>query len=513
MEPIVPRWEWRTFGQDFGAAETRFAALTADKVQKSEEIYLVSTASDANVKIRHDLVDIKLLQRVDANGLEQWRPVLKEPFPLNESALAQVGKALGLPAALTATAGKSLEDLLAALAPAGGPVHVVNVQKTRKRYDVQGCVAELTDVVADGKKIRTVAIEDADPGKVVAAVRAMELDRYPNTSYPRGLRQVLDDPSTTTAPPTRQAVIDVGTNSVKFHIGELQLDGTWTAVLDRAEVTRLGEGIDETGAIAPAAIDRTVTAIAGMAAEAAKQGAIGVTSVGTMGLRTATNSQAFRDLVKQRCSVSIEVISGSEESRLAYLAVQSATGLAGGSLVIFDTGGGSSQFTFGRGPRIDRQFSVNVGAVRFTERFHLDEAVSESVLQQALKAIADDLSDLDGAESPEVLVGLGGAVTNLTAVMHGMAKYDPDRVQGSVIERSEVDRQIELYRAKSADGRRGIVGLQPKRAEVILAGACIVGTIMDKLGKSSFTVSDRGLRHGVLIDRFGGQLTQPRPAG
>jgi exopolyphosphatase/guanosine-5'-triphosphate,3'-diphosphate pyrophosphatase len=513
MEPIVPRWEWRTFGQDFGAAEARFAALTADKLQKSEEIYLVSTASDANLKIRHDLVDIKLLQRVDANGLEQWRPVLKEPFPLNESALAQVGRALGLPAALPPSAGKSLAELLNALAPAGGRVHVVKVHKTRKRYDVQGCVAELTDVVADGKKIRTVAIEDADPARVVAAVRAMELDRYPNTSYPRGLRQVLDDQSTAKSSPFRQAVIDVGTNSVKFHIGERRPDGTWTTVLDHAEVTRLGEGIDKTGAIAPAAIERTVTAIAGMAAEAAQQGAAGITAVGTMGLRTATNSEAFRDLVKERCGVSIEVISGSEESRLAYLAVQSASGLAGGSLVIFDTGGGSSQFTFGRGRHIDRQFSVNVGAVRFTERFHLDQPVSESGLQQALKAIANDLSDLDGAESPDVLVGMGGAVTNLTAVMHGLVKYDPDRVQGSVIERFEVDRQIELYRAKSAEGRRGIVGLQPKRAEVILAGACIVRTVMDKLRKPSLTVSDRGLRHGVLIDRFGGQLTRPRTAG
>ena len=93
---------------------------------------------------------------------------------------------------------------------------------------------------------------------------------------------------------------------------------------------------------------------------------------------------------------------------------------------------------------------------------------------------------------------MGGAVTNITAVMHGLAKYDPDVVQGSVIDRTEVDRQIERYRAIPADGRRQIVGLQPKRAEVILAGACIVRTIMDKLGKSSLSVSDRGLRHGLL---------------
>src|SRR5262249_57922519 len=106
----------------------------------------------------------------------------------------------------------------------------------------------------------------------------------------------------------------------------------------------------------------------------------------------------------------------------------------------------------------------------------------------------------------------GGAVTNRTAVMHGLSTYDPDLVQGSVLDRSEVDRQIELYRAASAAERRRIVGLQPNRAEVILAGACIVRTVMDKLGKSSLSVSDRGLRHRLLLDRFGGRLAGPRPA-
>jgi len=336
---------------------------------------------------------------------------------------------------------------------------------------------------------------------------------------------------------SRQAVIDVGTNSVKFHVGERQADGTWTTVADRAEVTRLGEGIQESGAIAPAAVERTVAAIAVMAAEAARYGVDGVTAVGTMGLRTATNSQVFLDLVKERCGVAIEVITGEEEARLGFVAVQSGSELADGALVIFETGGGSTQFTFGQGTRVDRQFSINVGAVRYTERFHLDQAVSTEVLKQALDAMAWDLLDLDdelafagvtreavailaphlaaleGVAPPFALVGMGGAVTNITAVMHGLSRYDPDVVQGSVIDRMEVDRQIELYRAIPAEARRQIVGLQPKRAEVILAGACIVRTVMDKLAKSSLSVSDRGLRHGWLIDRFGGQLARSQRAG
>ena len=145
---------------------------------------------------------------------------------------------------------------------------------------------------------------------------------------------------------------------------------------------------------------------------------------------------------------------------------------------------------------------MDVGAARFTERFGLDEAVSEATLAEALAAIAADLARLDGRPVPDALVGMGGAVTNLAAVRHGLAEYDPEVVQGTVLDRAEIDRQIELYRTRSADERRGIVGLQPKRADVILAGACIVSTVLDKLGRDSFTVSDRGLRHGLIVERF-----------
>jgi exopolyphosphatase/guanosine-5'-triphosphate,3'-diphosphate pyrophosphatase len=510
MEHIVPRWEWRTFGQEFGAAEPRLAALATENVQTSEEVYLLPAGSDANVKVRDGLLDIKLLERVDSDGLEQWHPVLKQPFPLAASDVARIRAALGLPAKPSSAPAPSLESLLGSLAAPDQPVRVVNVKKTRARYHVQGCTAELTDVIADGLKVRTVAIEDPDPAKVIGAVRSLGLERYPNTSYPRGLKQLIGS-SSQGASARRHAVIDVGTNSVKFHVSEHQADGAWTTVIDRAEVTRLGEGIDQTGAIAPPAMERTASAIAAMNAEAAQLGARDVSAVGTMGLRAATNSRAFRDLVHERCGVTIEVLSGEEECRLAYLAVKSGLGLVDDTMVIFDTGGGSSQFTFGTGSRVDRQFSVNVGAVSYTERFGLDHAVSPDVLKQALQAIAADLSALDGAASPQALVGMGGAVTNMTAVMLGLSKYDPDQVQGSVIERAEVDRQIERYRAIPAEERRQIPGLQPKRAEVILAGACIVRTVMDKLGKSSLSVSDRGLRQGLLIDRYGGHLARPRP--
>ena len=239
-----------------------------------------------------------------------------------------------------------------------------------------------------------------------------------------------------------------------------------------------------------------------MVDEARGHGASDVVAVGTMGMRSAGNSDGFIAAVHSRCGVTIEVIPGEEEGRLAYLAVQAGLGLGQGSLVVFDTGGGSSQFTFGRGAVVDERFSLNVGAVRLTEQFGLGGPLSAGQLEAALAAIAGEFDRLDGHAAPDALVGMGGAITNMTAVMLSLAVYDPDAVQGSVLGRAEVDRQIESFRTRDVEARRRIVGLQPKRADVILAGACVVRTVMDKLGRDSLTVSDRGLRHGVLLDRF-----------
>jgi exopolyphosphatase/guanosine-5'-triphosphate,3'-diphosphate pyrophosphatase len=307
----------------------------------------------------------------------------------------------------------------------------------------------------------------------------------------------------------RFAVIDVGTNSVKFHVAERAADGAWRTVADRAEVTRLGEGLDERGRLQPEPIERTVEAIAVMADEARRHGAEAIAAVGTAGLRIAPNGADVVAAVEARCGVRLEIIPSEDEARLAYRAARAGVAFAGGSLVVFDTGGGSSQFTFGDGEHIDEQFSVNVGAARFTERFGLDGPVSEDALAAARAAIAADLGRLEGRPAPGAIVGMGGANTNLAAVSHGLATYDPEVVQGTVLGAAEIDRQIELYRTRTAVERRAVVGLQPARAEVILAGACIVRTVLALLGRDSLTVSDRGLRHGVLEERYA--LRSPAP--
>ena len=496
MSVIIPRWEWRMFGPTPRAAAAAFAALESDRIQESDEMYLLSPDATADtVKVRDELMDVKSLREVDDDGLERWEPIFKARFPLSAADARSTIAALRVEAAITGEADLPLDEFLALVVPHG--VRPVAVHKRRVRYVVGGCTSELTDVTVDGLATRTIAVESTDKAAVLAAVQSLGLAGYRNTSYPRGLAAAID------GRPLRFAVIDVGTNSVKFHVGERQASGTWRRVVDRAEVTRLGENLHAGGDFDPAAVARTMAAIDGMADEARDLGVTAIAAVGTAGLRAARDSQQAIAAIQAKTGVRIEVISGEEEGRLAYLATTSALGETTGDLVVFDSGGGSSQFTFGRPSEVERQFSVPVGAVRFTEQFGLDGAVSAEVVEAARTAIAAELSALDDAPKDAALVGMGGAVTNLAAVKHAMATYDPDVISGTVIDRTELDRQIERYRSVGAADRRSIVGLQAGRAEVILAGACIVSVVMDKLGRESLTVSDRGLRHGLLLERFG----------
>jgi exopolyphosphatase / guanosine-5'-triphosphate,3'-diphosphate pyrophosphatase len=488
------RWEWRTFADSFGEADKAFAG-EPERVQESDEIYVLSVREGDTVKVRDALMDVKRLEHVNEDGLEQWLPVMKAEFPLAAADLASVLDSLRVQASPLERSEYTLEQALEEVVRPRDELLAVKVHKLRRRYTIGGCMAELTDVTAGGHPTCTIAVETEDPGLVIRAVRELGLAACANTSYPRGLKELLHF--------GRFAVVDVGTNSVKFHVGEHRADGSWATIVDRSEITRLGEGLDKSGKLEPEPLARTVDAIAGMIEDARREGVAGIAAVGTAGMRIASNSAELVEAVQARCGVTVEVIPGHEEARLAYRAATAGLDVAGGTLAVFDTGGGSSQFTFGHEGQIDEQFSVNVGAVRFTEQFELDGAVSEDVLRDALAAIGTDLSELDNRPVPDALVAMGGAITNLAAVKHGLEKYEPEVVQGTVLDHAEIDRQIELYRTRTADERREIAGLQPKRAEVILAGACIARTVLEKLGRDSLTVSDRGLRHGLLVERFG----------
>ena len=295
------------------------------------------------------------------------------------------------------------------------------------------------------------------------------------------------------------AVIDIGTNSIKMHVAAVS-DGRTEVLGDFTEVTRLGEGLHDTGELSAEAIARNVEAVSSMQAKAQELGAETAVAVGTMALRSASNTAVFADAVRERCGLEIEIVTGEEEARLSYLAVLSGLGAGKGRVAVFDTGGGSTEFIFGEGEEILERFSLNVGSRQPTEEFCKSDPVTESELKAMVGYLDGEFGRLKaGVDS---LVGMGGTITSLGAVHHAMKVYDPNVIQGSVLTLDEVERQMEMYRSITVEERRETVGLMPKRADVILAGAAIVVTVMRKLGASELTISDRGLRHGLFYDRY-----------
>src|SRR5262245_61466982 len=192
MLHIIPRRESRTFGRSLGEADRRLASLSPQDVEDRDELYLLSPAVDENVKIRDEPMDIKALQQVNADGFEQWTPMMKAGFPLPAADVSKVFEALQVPAPSMARAAYTLEQFVEELVKPTGRVRMVAVHKKRARYRLDECAADLTEVATNGKRIRTVAIESEDLSRVTAAVRGLGLlGRVENVSYPKGLKRLV----------------------------------------------------------------------------------------------------------------------------------------------------------------------------------------------------------------------------------------------------------------------------------------------------------------------------------
>lgn len=302
----------------------------------------------------------------------------------------------------------------------------------------------------------------------------------------------------------RKAVIDIGTNSIKLYVAELGSDGSLATVIDKNNIARLGEGMDEERTLQQEAIRRNAEAVAEFADLAKSNGAGEIVAVGTMALRTAKNAKDFIDAVRDLSGIEVRVIPGEEEAEFAYLAVLSGIGASVERLAVCDVGGGSTEFIFGGQAGIDRRFSINLGAVKVSADYLSSDPPSSKEVEDAISYVLDVLKENGVNDNMPVdkLVGIGGTITSMGAVKFKMEKYDPDVIQGSILTRDDVDRLIALFRSVPLDERRNIVGLQPKRAEVIIGGACIVRGIMESLGTDELTMSDRGLRHGLMFRLF-----------
>jgi len=296
----------------------------------------------------------------------------------------------------------------------------------------------------------------------------------------------------------RVATVDVGTNSILLLIVDLANGAR--VVCDRARIERLGKGVDRTGALDDAAIARALDAMREYGALIREHGADKVAAVGTQALREARNGAAFLEPAAKLLGAPIEVIGGRREAELAHLAVlRSFPALAERELVVCDVGGGSTELIVGEAGRIDAQTSVPIGSVRMAERHLLADPPKAA---EAAAMIADIDRSLAAVDLPHgaTLVGIAGTVTTLAAVTLGLEAYDPERVQGMRLPRHEVERQLARYLEMSLAERRNVRGLDPKRADVIPAGAAVVARIMARLSADEIVVSDRGIRWGLAYE-------------
>jgi len=298
---------------------------------------------------------------------------------------------------------------------------------------------------------------------------------------------------------SRYAVMDVGSNSLKLYVGRV-VHGRVTDVDDRSTVNRLAEGLAASGELDEAAMDRTIDAIKELRDHALGLDAEKIVVVGTQALRQAENAREFTTMVRNRCKLGVKVLPGEEEARLAYLAAASSLDLGDGPVAVFDAGGASTEVVVGEAGRVREAVSLPVGARVLTDRHCAEDPVPDeafAAMTDALAAIVADAPPCRGG-----LVGIGSTAVSLATVHHGVVDGDVDRVHGRSLSRDVVETAVTRLRGMTLNEKRRIPGLNPARADVMLAGAAIVAAIMARLSADGMTVCARGLRHGVFQDRF-----------
>ncbi len=303
--------------------------------------------------------------------------------------------------------------------------------------------------------------------------------------------------------PTRFASIDVGTNTVLLLVAE-RSGAAFAPVLERAEITRLGRGVDATGRLDPSAIRETVAVLAEYVGAARALGAERIACVATSAARDASNGAEFFAAARAGAGIEPEVISGDEEARLVWTSAWRDFGAAGRPLAVLDVGGGSTEFTYGDGPEPRGRTSLQVGGVRLTERHVRGDPPAPSELARLRSAAREALRPISALDAPTDggrLVGVAGTVTTLCAVSQELPTYDPARVHGATMTLGEVEALAVRLGSLTVAERKELPGMEPKRADVILAGALVVVEGMRAAGYDRLTVSDRGVRWGLLYDR------------
>ena len=324
----------------------------------------------------------------------------------------------------------------------------------------------------------------------------------------------------------RVAAIDCGTNSIRLLIAEADRDADRDADSDadndrasgagfseidrRTEIVRLGQGVDATGELHPDALIRTFAAVEEYARLIREAGVEPdrIAFVATSATRDARNREDFDAGIKRRLGVRPQVISGQAEAALSFRGATSGTagGLRDGSaepVLVMDIGGGSTELILGADNELVASISLDVGAVRVTERFwHSDPPSADDIVRA--RAFVDELLDGAGLDLGSVgsWIGVAGTATTLAGVALGLPAYDRSKVHGATLTRATLDSLFERLSAMSAEQIREIPSMHPKRADVITAGTLIATTVAARVGTDTLTVSEADILDGIVLSQL-----------
>jgi exopolyphosphatase/guanosine-5'-triphosphate,3'-diphosphate pyrophosphatase len=304
---------------------------------------------------------------------------------------------------------------------------------------------------------------------------------------------------------TRVAGLDCGTNSLRLLVADLQPDGTLRDVVRDMQVVRLGEGVDRTGELSPAALERTFNVLREYAEQCRDLGAQRVRMVATSATRDARNRDEFTRGVREILGIDPEVITGEQEAALSFVG---ATGdlrgrpeLADPYLVV-DIGGGSTEFILGGpdGPVASR--SVDIGCVRMTERYIRTDPPAAAELQAAEADIAAAIADVGRTvdlTAARTLVAVAGTATTVTALALGLPAYDPDRIHLSAVSLADVERIYDELSGMDAGQRAALGPMHPGRVDVIIAGALILRGVVRAAGTGRMIASEHDILDGITL--------------
>ena len=299
----------------------------------------------------------------------------------------------------------------------------------------------------------------------------------------------------------RLAAIDIGTNSIRCIVVEVTKNGKFRVLDDEKATVRLGEGLATSGKISPEAWERALVALSRMRKIVDGYGVCAVEAVATSAVREAANGAAFIEAIRAEVGIEVAVISGEEEAELASLSVRNHFDMEGVRYAMVDIGGGSLEVVTARGAHIEEIFSLDLGAVFLTEKYLAGDPVKGSELQKLRRHIRSRLKETFAGEPPAVqcLVGSGGTITSLAAMVMALRSEEYGSIHRYEVLRSEVVHLLAMLARMSLRERRELPGLNPDRADIIIAGITVVDELMRMFDANLLRVNERGIREGLIL--------------